>query len=476
MAMLSPFLFPDQAGAETGAPFGLMGGLRPEDEALLAANAREAAAERLRRGQRRGGFDPTLLTPLASENEGSLERLLDPSLPPIGMLNQTGALSQPRPQPAMQGQGGEAPTPFETGAAPMNVPSLGLPGQPEPEIPAAAKPAQFTAPPAPIAAPAQAEPKSPMPGAGFLSGLSNALASNPSTLLALGAGFAGAPSFGQGMSRAFGAAGPAIAADRANVLKTGTVAATYKALVARGIDPNIALIGATNPDALKQLMARLYPETKYEKVGPGETLYQTGGTPGVLGTPSATPSAVASGGPEKPPQGFEWVDKKDPSKGLTAIAGGPGEHLPAETAGRVALMKSASRDLPQARSLLMKDRGEYGLGATGVAAHYSKIGDIGRATRSVRTMIEAALRTMTGAAAPETEVKRYEDLFLPSPFDSPATAKQKLDSLQSFLTEAETMVTRGRNSQVPSAPSPIAVPKAVNYRFDPTTKKLVAVP
>ena len=51
---------------------------------------------------------------------------------------------------------------------------------------------------------------------------------------------------------------------------------------------------------------------------------------------------------------------------------------------------------------------------------------------------------MTGANAPEPEVKRYENMFMPSPLDSPETAKQKLDLLESFISNARRLVTQGR--------------------------------
>lgn len=46
-------------------------------------------------------------------------------------------------------------------------------------------------------------------------------------------------------------------------------------------------------------------------------------------------------------------------------------------------------------------------------------------------MIESLLRIQTGAAAPESEVRRYMRMYLPQPGDSQATRVQKLQSLQS---------------------------------------------
>jgi hypothetical protein len=71
-------------------------------------------------------------------------------------------------------------------------------------------------------------------------------------------------------------------------------------------------------------------------------------------------------------------------------------------------------------------------------------GDIGIAQRDVRVGIEAALRTMTGAAAPEQEVVRYMQMYMPTPLDTKESAKQKLDGLMSFMDKAEKIVMQGR--------------------------------
>jgi len=76
---------------------------------------------------------------------------------------------------------------------------------------------------------------------------------NSNTLMALGAGLAGAPSFGQGMSRAFQAAGPAGQLDVQNQRQNQTM----QALVRRGLAPDLATAAVSSPDILKQLLPQI---------------------------------------------------------------------------------------------------------------------------------------------------------------------------------------------------------------------------
>jgi hypothetical protein len=129
----------------------------------------------------------------------------------------------------------------------------------QPQIEEAAMPA--------AARPTQAEPG---PGAKFLSGLSDSLASHPLMLMALGAGFAGAPSLGTGMSRAFSGATSAAAADQKQQIQLQGISNTYKALVARGVPAHEALAAVYNPDVMKAVAAKYFeakPLTWNEGIG-----------------------------------------------------------------------------------------------------------------------------------------------------------------------------------------------------------------
>lgn len=270
------------------------------------------------------------------------------------------------------------------------------------------------------------------------------------------------PAFGRGASGAgfldrvnaglqsIGGGGSVIGALTGNYTDPASTASRYQnvtlqALVQRGVDPATAVAAITNPEIMKALLPQLMPPQKFEKVGPGESLYSVGGA-GNAG--KATP--IVSGGPEKPPAGYQYVDPKDPSKGLAAIPGGPATHLPAETAGRIAMMETAAAELPNARKTLMEGRGPRGAGVGNTFNSAVGLGSYARAERTVTLAIEGALRAMTGAAAPETEVSRYKNLFMPSPLDSPETATQKLNQLDDFIANAKRMVTQGRGPAGPS--------------------------
>jgi hypothetical protein len=87
-----------------------------------------------------------------------------------------------------------------------------------------------------------------------LGGIGDWLRSHSNTLLSLGAGFAGAPNIGQGISRASAAAIPGQQADIQQQLQMGNQAAAYNALVSAGVPQDLARVGATNSDVMKQLM------------------------------------------------------------------------------------------------------------------------------------------------------------------------------------------------------------------------------
>jgi hypothetical protein len=92
----------------------------------------------------------------------------------------------------------------------------------------------------------------------------NGLKNNSSTLLALGAGFAGAPNIGQGISRASQYAIPASQQDLKNRISTGSQSATYKALVDAGVPQQQALAAIGNPELQKRLLDAYIVDRKSE--------------------------------------------------------------------------------------------------------------------------------------------------------------------------------------------------------------------
>lgn len=125
--------------------------------------------------------------------------------------------------------------------------------------------------------------------------------------------------------------------------------------------------------------------------------------------------------------------------------------LPQNTIGAVAMLDAADKQLTSpVRDLLTRDWSIPESAQSAIA-----MGDVGRAQRAVRTKVEAALRLMTGAAAPEQEVKRYTDMFMPGMYDAIPTKKQKLQALDDFANNARNNAMQGRegDAQPPAAPS-----------------------
>ena len=167
----------------------------------------------------------------------------------------------------------------------------------------------------------------------------------------------------------------------------------------------------------------------------------------------------------KPPTNFEWNDPNDHSRGVRAIAGGPGEHVPAELAGRLAFMDTAMQRMPMVRETFLRpwglNEGMQNLAAGGGDAsgrfdipRWS--GDIGLARSAVRMMVEGALRAQTGANAPKEEVLFYTQLFTPGVTDDEKSAREKLDRLEQFAQQYRALAMSGRTSDPASLTQPRA--------------------
>lgn len=238
--------------------------------------------------------------------------------------------------------------------------------------------------------------------------------------------------------------------------------ATYDALIQRGATPELAQAITLNPAQFAPILPSLFtPRTsivnnrlvdtttgrviadlsdKFVPLPEGASVLNTG-------------SGQTSGSSlPKPPQGFEWVDQNDRSKGLRAIPGGPGTHISSEVAGRLALMQTARQGVQDARSVYERRWGAVDFARQGAAnipfaGDFAPVsGEQGIAQRNIRIAVESALRTMTGAAAPEPEVVRYAAMFTPGARDTVQSAKQKLDALDNFMRRAEEIVTQGRTA------------------------------
>jgi hypothetical protein len=235
-----------------------------------------------------GGGPP--VTPIPTE---------EPQAPPLGMLQrlmqalarqQGGGAAFPNGDSALAGAEnfiGSAASPIAAAAAatpqaPELAPVLNDPAANQPEVFADGVPLPRPRPPGTLDSPipgeraSEREPAAPLSMAAGSpaemgapapaersSGIGNVLGkifnpNNAATLLALGGGFAGAPSFGTGMRRAFTQAAPAVAQANALNLKLSTMGETYRALIAKGVPPAEALAAATNPDIMKATAAKYF--------------------------------------------------------------------------------------------------------------------------------------------------------------------------------------------------------------------------
>lgn len=172
----------------------------------------------------------------------------------------------------------------------------------------------------------------------------------------------------------------------------------------------------------------------------------------------ASPNADSTSRAKGAPSGYLWKDPNNPAAGVEPLPGFD-RPIPGDVAGKVAMMNMARDRIAKTRATL---EGNWGVAGTlkNAAANVPLVGDlawasgdIGVAQRDVRTGIEAALRTMTGAAAPEQEVHRYMQMYAPGINDTRETAKQKIDGLMKFMEDADRLVMQGRGTTPTDPPA-----------------------
>lgn len=243
-------------------------GQPPVDETAASDEARALAAERLKRGAKRAvpqlpdwGEPGTQITSPTSQvgmlNSGSLGINARPALTP-NMGDPSGAGEPPTANDPMASE----PQVFKDGV-PVPKPRPTIPGDPTSNVPDRAPITDASSSNA--QAPLSMAPGGPQPqqqGAGISGMLGNLLKQeNAPLLLSLAGGFAGAPSFGTGMRRAFSGAAPAAMQLQQLQQKNTSQASLYKSLMDRGVPPAEALAAATDPNMLKIIGAK-YFETK----------------------------------------------------------------------------------------------------------------------------------------------------------------------------------------------------------------------
>jgi hypothetical protein len=381
----------------------------------------------------------------------------------------------------------------------------------DPNLLQAAFASGLLAPPAPqMMGPAQQDVSRSRDGSsgGFLSGLlggadnmANAFGGY-NRLMELGLGMASGNTVGEGLRGGLSA-----------IQNSRKQNETVQALIKRGLDPQTAAAAVSNPELLKVILPTLFskkeawsngqhfgnfdPVTgrvnpqgaapRIDNIPEGASVAAV--TPPPIGRPSPplgpmppqtdptmtipqSQVAQANAPPQnpnvqilqqsqrKPPEGFRYSNPNDPNAGVEPIPGGPATQVSAEIAGRLAMMDVASSQIDRASKDLLVARGSWGYGLNplteegrkGLAARAmsaTNIGPLGQANRSVQYGVEAALRAMTGAAAPDKELVRYNtELFSPTSNDSPETVQQKLGSLKAFMDRARGYALQGRTPTV----------------------------
>jgi hypothetical protein len=148
----------------------------------------------------------------------------------------------------------------DDGAAPAPA-SMAPPGLTEASARSRSAPLQI-APALPAVAPTMPAGGDPAGLPSILDRIRTGLSDHSNALLAIGAGFAGAPTFGQGISRAASAAIPASAADLQQSLARQTQGTSYQALIEAGVPKAMARAAIGNPAIMKSVMENYVSDRK----------------------------------------------------------------------------------------------------------------------------------------------------------------------------------------------------------------------
>lgn len=206
--------------------------------------------------------DNNARNPIPPEKLASMVPQMQPQAPVPGLLGGNisavppGVGGNPMPAPAAPPA---LPAPIEVGAPP-GTPRVASAASPEGGLEVGAR-SRTSPPPGPTGplqlAPAEAEaPK------GLLQRFDEGTVKNAPLLLALAAGFAGAPSFGTGMSRAFGNSAPYAESrsrrDEAQQQVNSSANATARALLLRGASMQDVQAAIRSPDLMKAMVQQYF--------------------------------------------------------------------------------------------------------------------------------------------------------------------------------------------------------------------------
>lgn len=176
-----------------------------------------------------------------------------------------------------------------------------------------------------------------------------------------------------------------------------------------------------------------------------------GGLRPIAGGPADPAYLRQKGDRQNAPSGYLWNDPNDPSKGLTAIPGGPGEKVDAEVAGRLGLARSFLGQLPEIKRRVA----EGGItGPIDAGQAYFGMGSPGEIRRQMDSGAEALLRMLTGAGMNKEEAAQYVRRYQFSPTDKAETVLSKLNQLERELNSVGETVGKGRGGWTPPGAKP----------------------
>jgi hypothetical protein len=157
----------------------------------------------------------------------------------------------------------------------------------------------------------------------------------------------------------------------------------------------------------------------------------------------------------KLPANFKWKDPDDKSKGVEPIAGGPGEQVAAEVAGRIGLAKNYLKNLPDIEQRIQA--GEVGIdNPRNHAMAIAGVGAPGELRRKIDSGADALIRMLTGAGMNIGEASDYARRYRVTPRDTKDAMLSKTKALADELRSTASEVAKGHGgfkdpSQAPSA-------------------------
>jgi hypothetical protein len=153
---------------------------------------------------------------------------------------------------------------------------------------------------------------------------------------------------------------------------------------------------------------------------------------------------------------YKWVYEQSQSQ--AGPTGGNGLNVTKPTSEKYAQAASGAQALDQLETLLANDPSILaktrtpgrGITALGIGSSIKDATGTGEYDTLGFATVDNMLRIATGAAAPEGEIRRYMNQYLPAAGDNPATIKAKLDTMRrqfnSILSLAGNSQTSNTNS------------------------------